>query len=161
MIIYRENLDGFHVCESTYGRPIKEGNDLLVPAIKLWILDHDLGEYGDIATGTMRFKNVVSSTRDISEYVGDPRRGGKGYFKPSEDVDDGPFDLTDNDIHMNEYLIEGKFSDPHTCIGDWIIKAESFEFECVGIYDLKLIPEGCEYLNYRTIEDAIKQASAG
>ena len=162
MIIYRENFDEFHVCESTYGRPVKDGHDLLVPAIKLFLTgDHPVAEFGGVATGIMRFKNAVSSIRSQSEYVGDPTRNGDGYFKPLIDFDDGPFELTEKGINAREYEIEGSFDNPHTCIGNWIIKAESFELECEGVYDLKLIPGGCEYLNYRTIEEAMKQASTG
>ncbi|MGI9282088.1 MAG: hypothetical protein ACR2PX_21000 [Endozoicomonas sp.] len=155
MITYRGFFDKFDVWQSTFGKPTKDGNDLLVPAIELWLSgDHPLVQYGQIATGIMRFRRVISSKREVSPYVGDS-------FGPTVVVDDGPFNLTRKDICESGYFIEGTITEPHGGVGEWIIKADDFEFECEGVYDLKLIPGGCEYLNYRTIEDAIKQASAG
>ncbi|MGI9279594.1 MAG: hypothetical protein ACR2PX_08180 [Endozoicomonas sp.] len=156
-VLFNGHFDGFNIYESTFGNPVRDGEDLIVPAIKLWILDHTLGQYGDVVTGIMRFRRVISSTREVTPYLNESGRG----FKESFFVDDGPFELTSKDICESGYFISGRIVDPYGCVDDWIIKAESFEFKCEGVYDLKLTPEGCEYLNYRTIEDAIKQATTG
>ena len=158
MVIFRGHFDGFNVVESTFGNPIRSGKDLLVPAKYLYILDHAIGEYGSVATGILRFRRIISSTREVTEYVGDPRKDG---FKETVFVDDGPFELTRKDICESGYFIAGKIGDPLSRVDEWIIKAESFDFKCEGVFDLKLIPGGCEYLNYRTIEEAMKQASTG
>ena len=156
-VLFMGHFDGFNIYESTLGEPIIRGEDMLIAARYLFVLNHEIGRYGPIATGILRFRRVISSTREFTPYLDESGRG----FKETEIIDDGPFELTGKDICESGYFISATIDDPYGRVEDWIIKAESFEFKCEGVYDLKLTPEGCEYLNYRTIEDAIKQASAG
>ena len=152
MIVFKNCFDGFYWFESTFGNPILLGKDLLIPARYLYILNHPIGEYGSVATGMSRFQNVTYSSRKVTEYAGDPK---KGKFKETVFVDDGPFQLTGKDICEKGYLITGRIDEPLSCVDEWIIKAESFEFGCEGVFDLEVFPGRCEYFNYRTIEEAV------
>ena len=153
MIVFRGHFDGFNYPESTISHPVKDGNDLLITAKHLFTHNHPLSNFANVVSGTLRFINVVSSVREYWKYDGSG-------FKTPEVIDDGEFNLTENDVPAHEFELCGNIDDTHSRFEDWIIKAQSFEFECDGVYDMELKPTFRLY-NYRTIEEAVKQASTG
>jgi hypothetical protein len=115
-----------HSTESNVGKPVVDGNDLIVPIESVFVLGgHPLCEENPGPhKGKFIFHDVYSSKCELTEYIGDPKKP-DGFKDPyvienmkSREVEDGD---------VKEYAFEGIFVDPVAWV-DWEIQARSFEF---------------------------------
>lgn len=82
-------FDELFLQDARFGEPQWSGTDLIVPAYGIIALEaHPLAQgHRILVDGRLRFSGTVSSTRDVFEYLGDPRDGG---FHDSYTVIDHP-----------------------------------------------------------------------
>jgi hypothetical protein len=120
-----ENFDALFFTESTFGEPVLERDTLTVPVTGVLPLgDYPLAGAGPLA-GKLIFRGVASSSRTVTEYIGDPT-------KP--DGFEAPYDITDIErdgdiLQLREYAFEGVSERPSAWIDNWVVRAFSFDFE--------------------------------
>lgn len=83
------------------------------------------GEFTPLS-GTLVFRDVVSSTRNVTEYVGSPKSG-DGFKEPYKVTDICRNVEPTRDFR--QYRLEGLLRSPMAWIDDWLVVARSFEFE--------------------------------
>ncbi|MDR8386102.1 hypothetical protein FHJ31_14420 [Pseudomonas sp. Fig-3] len=121
-----ENFDKLHFTESRLGNPVVEGRTLCIPVDGLLpMMGHPLMDGGPrLLSGRLIFRGVVTSRRDLTEYIGDPKS--PDGFKDEYSVEDLPPQSNDSGV-CRMYLFEGLFDEPVAWV-DWDVLAESFEF---------------------------------
>lgn len=127
-MLVKENFELMHFTESNIGRVRVHNNDLIVAVENIFVLgSHPLCEQkAGPYKGKFIFHNVHSSKKELTEYIGDPKKP-DGFKEPYivEDIDE----RLDGLEGCKEYAFEGISDNPAAWV-DWCIKAESFEFEC-------------------------------
>jgi hypothetical protein len=121
-----ESFDALFFTESMLGKPLLTGNILTVPVAGVLPLDgYPLAPQRQSISGKLIFKGVVSSSRTMTEYIGDPADP-EGFKEPYEVAD---IDYPKGDVGLQMYAFEGVSKDPMAWIDNWMVCAESFEFE--------------------------------
>ena len=123
-----DHFEGLFIEDAIFGRPTVEGDRLLVPAQGLVVQwNHPLrAQTQKPVNGTMIFEGVVSSTRTVTDYIGDPLQP-TGFRTPRQESD-GPFAPPAAPVPAGEikkFKLEGAFASPPAEV-DWLIKAKRF-----------------------------------
>ncbi|MCP5014124.1 MAG: hypothetical protein GY938_02430 [Ketobacter sp.] len=103
---------------------------MVVPVSGLYVMEgHPLAKgKGGPFKGRLKFIGVRNSTRNICEYIGNPKQ--PNGFKEPRDIEDGPLEQVMVPEILQEYGFEGFLENPAAWVNDWVVKARSFEFEC-------------------------------
>ena len=123
MITIHENFEKIHFTESLLGCPEIDGRTIKIRVKGLLMMrGHPLStpEFRPIE-GTLVFREVASSVRSITEYLGDPKN--PDGFKEEYSVQD--FDPAPTD-GCTSYSFEGVLEKPRAWV-DWDIRAKSFD----------------------------------
>ena len=112
-------FDTLFSTESTLGKAVLSGADLVVPASNLFLLGSDSSQP---VSGRLVFKDATRSVREIIEYIGDPRQP-DGFKEPYVES----VELAAADEGTREYGFEGFQNDPAAWI-TWTVTAKGFEF---------------------------------
>ncbi|MEI8196000.1 MAG: hypothetical protein WCI73_08840 [Phycisphaerae bacterium] len=123
-----DHYDGLFTEDAILDKPTVEGNRLLIPAKGLVIQwNHPLrAQTQEPVNGLLIFEGVVSSTRTVTGYIGDPQHP-TGFKTPLQESD-GPFAAPATPVPASEiqkFKLEGSFDSPPAEV-DWQIKAKRF-----------------------------------
>jgi len=123
-----DHFDDLHFVESNLGKPQIAGDCLRIPVKGLFPLaGHPLvTQTPRLVSGILRFEGVVSSTRTLIEYVGDPKN--PSGFKDRRQEQDGPFPASDA-TDIREFLFAGYGESPPAWIEHWVVRARRFVLE--------------------------------
>ena len=117
-----DTFDSLFFTESTLGEATMSGPDLVIPIYGLFRLRVSSKLRADRpVSGWLIFKGAQRSFREITEYIGDPRRP-DGFKDPYFDERK----LAAASEGVREYAFEGRQLDPTAWV-DWIVVAKAFE----------------------------------
>lgn len=121
-----ESFDALFFTESSLGKPLLVGDILTVPVSGVLPLGgYPITHQSGSISGRMIFRGVASSSRVVTEYIGDPTKP-DGFKNPYEISD---IDGDETNAGLREYAFEGVSEDPMAWIDNWLVRAKSFEFE--------------------------------
>lgn len=126
-----DHYDGLFTEDAILGTPQVEGDRLLIPAKGLVIQwNHPLrAQTQKPIIGTLIFEGVVSSTRTVTGYIGDPQQP-TGFKTPRQETD-GPFAPPAPPAtpvpasEIRKFKLEAAFDHPPAEV-EWVIKARRF-----------------------------------
>ena len=125
-------LERLNITETRFGTPVISGDTMEIPVKNLNLLpSHPLnctGESEWIHSGVIRVFGLVSSKREIIEYVGDPREGN---VKPLVEVEEFPETPASVPVNGDTVVLdmEGWMEVPYSQIPNWLIVCSRAELE--------------------------------
>ncbi len=121
-----ESFNKLFFTESILGDPVLVDDALTVRASGVFPLGgYPVTSREGSLSGNMIFKGVVSSSRTVTEYIGDPRNP-EGFKEPYKVID---IIRNSEGLTIHEYAFEGGSENPEAWIDNWVVLAESFEFQ--------------------------------
>jgi hypothetical protein len=127
-MVVREHFNLLFTTECHLSRPTISGKTLTIIVDRLGLMEghplrpNDMESLFFLKSCRFVFKDVESSTRLLTPYVGDSRLG---KFGPNVSEVDGPFGIS---ATAHEYGFEGLYDNKSAWV-DWTVRAGSFTLE--------------------------------